>query len=106
MTRIHNPPHPGETLREDVLPALAVTVTEAATQLGVTRAALSRVPNGRAAASLFCKAARLYCFVTVKVPLRPICLSRVWYLHPRGIVRHYQYSRLSNIHLLLVVGSE
>ncbi len=51
MTRIHNPPHPGETLREDVLPALGLTVTEAASQLGVTRAALSRVLNGRAAIS-------------------------------------------------------
>ena len=51
MTRIHNPPHPGETLRDDVLPALGLTVTEAATQLGVTRAALSRVINGRAAIS-------------------------------------------------------
>lgn len=51
MTRIHNPPHPGETLREDVLPALGLTVTEAAAQLGVTRAALSRVLNGRAAIS-------------------------------------------------------
>ena len=51
MTRIHNPPHPGETLREDVLPALGLTVTEAARQLGVTRAALSRVLNGRAGIS-------------------------------------------------------
>ena len=51
MTRIHNPPHPGETLREDVLPALGLTVTDAAGQLGVTRAALSRVLNGRAAIS-------------------------------------------------------
>ena len=51
MTRIYNPPHPGETLREDVLPALGVTVTDAAAQLGVTRAALSRVLNGRAAIS-------------------------------------------------------
>ncbi len=51
MTRIHNPPHPGETLRDDVLPALGLTVTEAANQLGVTRAALSRVLNGRAAIS-------------------------------------------------------
>lgn len=46
-----NLPHPGETLREDVLPALGLTVTEAAAQLGVTRAALSRVLNGRAAIS-------------------------------------------------------
>jgi addiction module HigA family antidote len=51
MTRIYNPPHPGETLREDVLPALGLTITEAATQLNVTRAALSRVLNGRAAIS-------------------------------------------------------
>ncbi|CRI68055.1 putative plasmid maintenance system antidote protein, XRE family [Thiocapsa sp. KS1] len=45
------PPHPGETLRDDVLPALGLTVTEVARQLGVTRAALSRVLNGRAAIS-------------------------------------------------------
>lgn len=51
MTMMHNPPHPGETLREDVLPALGLTVTAAAAQLGVTRAALSRVLNGRAAIS-------------------------------------------------------
>ena len=51
MSRMFNPPHPGETLREDVLPALGLTVTAAAEQLGVTRAALSRVLNGHAAIS-------------------------------------------------------
>jgi len=51
MTRIYNPPHPGETLREDVLPALGLSVTQAAAQLKVTRATLSRVLNGRAAIS-------------------------------------------------------
>lgn len=51
MTRIFNPPHPGETLREDVLPELGLTVTEAAGQLGVTRTALSRVLHGHAAIS-------------------------------------------------------
>ena len=51
MSRMFNPPHPGETLKEDVLPALALNVTEAAAQLGVTRATLSRVLNGRAAIS-------------------------------------------------------
>ncbi len=51
MSEMHNPPHPGETLREDVLPALGLTVTEASRQLGVTRSALSRVLNGRAAIS-------------------------------------------------------
>jgi addiction module HigA family antidote len=39
------------TLRDDVLPALGLSVTEAAAQLGVTRPALSRVLNGRAAIS-------------------------------------------------------
>ena len=51
MTRMYNPPHPGETLREDVLPALGLSVTAAAEQLGVTRAALSRVLNARTAIS-------------------------------------------------------
>ena len=51
MTEMFNPPHPGETLKEDVLPALGLTVTQAAEQLGVARVTLSRVVNGRAAVS-------------------------------------------------------
>ena len=51
MARMFNPPHPGLTLRDDVLPALGLTVTDAAVQLGVSRVALSRVLNGRAAIS-------------------------------------------------------
>ena len=51
MTRMHNPPHPGLTLRDDVLPALGLKVTEAAAQLDVSRVALSRVLNGHAAIS-------------------------------------------------------
>ncbi|HBT32499.1 MAG TPA: addiction module antidote protein, HigA family [Pusillimonas sp.] len=50
--RMHNPPHPGETLREDVLPALGISVAEAARQLGVSRVALSRVLHGHAAISV------------------------------------------------------
>ena len=45
------PAHPGLILRDDVLPALAVSVTEAAERLGVARPTLSRVLNGRAAIS-------------------------------------------------------
>lgn len=45
MTRMHNPAHPGEVLRE-FLPA-DMSVTEAAQRLGVSRGALSRVLNGR-----------------------------------------------------------
>ena len=45
------PIHPGEILREDVLPSLAMSVTEAARILGVTRQALHRVLAGTAAIS-------------------------------------------------------
>ena len=51
MTTMFTPPHPGLTLREDVLPALGLTVTQAAEQLGVARVTLSRVLNGHAAIS-------------------------------------------------------
>ena len=51
MSKLHNPPHPGETLKEDILPALGLSVTDAAEQLGVARPSLSRVLNGRAAIS-------------------------------------------------------
>jgi len=51
MTKMFNPPHPGLTLKEDILPALSLTVTEASAQLGVTRAAFSRVINGKAGIS-------------------------------------------------------
>lgn len=51
MTRMFNPPHPGLTLRDDVLPALGLGVTQAAEQLGVSRVTLSRVLNGRAGIS-------------------------------------------------------
>lgn len=47
MGRMFNPPDPGQTLREDIPPALGLSVTEAARQLGVTRTALSRVVNGQ-----------------------------------------------------------
>jgi len=43
---MHNPPHPASILREDALPELKLTVTEAARQLGV-----SRVLNERAGIS-------------------------------------------------------
>ena len=46
-----NPPHPGLTLRDDVLPALGLTVIQAAEQLDVARVTLSRVLKGRAAIS-------------------------------------------------------
>ncbi|CAD5109554.1 helix-turn-helix transcriptional regulator [Zestomonas carbonaria] len=40
---MHNPPHPGETLLEDVLPALDISIAELARRLGFARETLSRV---------------------------------------------------------------
>ncbi len=45
------PTHPGEILREEVLPALKMSVARAATHLGVTRQALHRVLAGTASMS-------------------------------------------------------
>ena len=49
--RMHNPPHPAEVIREDILPELGLSVTEAARQLGVSRVTLSRLLNGKAGIS-------------------------------------------------------
>jgi addiction module HigA family antidote len=46
--KMHAPTHPGFIIRDDVLPELQLSVTEAARQLTVSRVALSRVINGRA----------------------------------------------------------
>lgn len=51
MSSMFNPPHPGLTLREDILPALGLQVGAAAEQLGVDRTTLSKVIHGRAAIS-------------------------------------------------------
>ena len=51
MSSMFNPPHPGLTLRDDILPALDLQVGEAAAQLGVDRTTLSKVLNGRAGIS-------------------------------------------------------
>jgi len=48
---MHNPPHPGEVLREDVIAPLGLSVTDAADRLAMSRVALSRVLNGKAGIS-------------------------------------------------------
>jgi addiction module HigA family antidote len=48
---MHNPPHPGEVLQGTVLGEGRISVSEFARKLGVSRVALSRVVNGRAAVS-------------------------------------------------------
>jgi antitoxin HigA-1 len=48
---MHNPPHPGEILRQLCIEPLGLSVTEAAKGLGVSRKTLSAILNGRAGVS-------------------------------------------------------
>ena len=48
---MHNPPHPGEVLKELCIEPLGLTVTESAAALGVSRKTLSSLLNGRAGIS-------------------------------------------------------
>lgn len=41
------PPHPGEVLKQDIMPELGMTVAQLAAHLGVTRATLSDLINER-----------------------------------------------------------
>jgi addiction module HigA family antidote len=48
---MHNPPHPGEVIRELRLVPLGLSVTRAAKALGVSRKSLSELLNGRSGVS-------------------------------------------------------
>lgn len=43
-----NPPHPGEILKEDVMPEIGMTIGSFAVHLGISRPHLSKILNGRA----------------------------------------------------------
>ena len=49
--KMHNPPHPGDILKELCLQPLGITVTEAAKALRISRKTLSAILNGRAGIS-------------------------------------------------------
>lgn len=49
--RMHNPPHPGEILRELCIEPLGLSVTDAASALGVARKTLSAILNGHSGIS-------------------------------------------------------
>jgi addiction module HigA family antidote len=51
MTRMHNPPHPGEVLKDGVFTGTDISIVSFAARIGVTRVALSRVLNAKAAIS-------------------------------------------------------
>ena len=48
---MHNPPHPGEIIKELCIEPLGLTITEAAKALGVSRKTLSSIVNGKAGIS-------------------------------------------------------
>ncbi|PTQ66917.1 HigA family addiction module antitoxin [Pseudomonas sp. GV071] len=64
-----NPPHPGETLLEDVLPALNISITEFAKHLGFARETLSRILHGHAPISPD---------LAVRLELAGISTARMW----------------------------
>lgn len=49
--RVKNPPHPGGFVKTEIIEPLGLTVTAAATLLGITRTTLSTFLNGRSALS-------------------------------------------------------
>ena len=49
--KMHNPPHPGEVLRELCFEPLGISVTDAAKAIGVSRKTLSSILNGRSGIS-------------------------------------------------------
>ena len=49
--RMHNPPHPGEVLRDGVFTDSGISVTDFAERLGISRVTLSRLLNGKAGVS-------------------------------------------------------
>ena len=49
--KLHNPPPPGEILRELCIEPLGLSITEAAEALGITRKTLSAILNGRSGIS-------------------------------------------------------
>ena len=51
-SRMHNPPHPGEVLRELYLKPTGLSIAEAARTIGVSRTALSQLVNGHSRVSL------------------------------------------------------
>lgn len=48
---LHDPPHPGEALREDILPTIKMSISALAHHLGYSRGQLSTVINGHAGIS-------------------------------------------------------
>lgn len=64
-----DPVHPGEILREDVLPSVGLTVSETADRLGISRVTLSRVINEHA---------RVTANIAVRLEAAGVSTARMW----------------------------
>jgi len=83
---MHNPPHPGEVIREYLG---EVTVSAAAEHLGVGRVTLSRVLNGKAAVSpeMAVRLAAAFGTSSPEVWLRLQAKCDLWQIQQRNNIR-------------------
>lgn len=79
---MHNPPHPGELIREICLEPLNLNVTEAAKGMGVTRKTLSSILNGHSGVT----------------PLMAIRLAKAFGGSPESWLSHQLYYDLWQAH--------
>jgi addiction module HigA family antidote len=93
---MHNPPHPGEVMREYLG---EMTVSAAAEHLGVGRVTLSRVLNGKAAVSpeMAVRLAAAFGTSSPEVWLRMQAQYDLWQIRKRNKIRvellpHLQHS--------------
>ena len=94
--RMHNPPHPGEVIREYLG---EMTVSAAVEHLGVSRVAFSRVLNGKAAVSpeMAVRLAAAFGTSSPEVWLRMQAKYDLWQIGKSGKIRvhplpHLQHS--------------
>ncbi len=82
---MHNPPHPGEILKEEIIHFESITVTAAAKTLGITRKHLSAICNGRSSITPYVaiKLEREFNLPTAEVWLQMQAAHDLWALrHP------------------------
>ncbi len=84
--RMHNPPHPGEVIKEFLG---EMSVSAAANHLGVSRVTLSRVLNGKAAisAEMAVRLASAFGTSSAEVWLGMQAQYDLWQLQKRGRIK-------------------
>lgn len=95
-----NPPHPASILREDILPELGISVTEAAKQLGVSRVQLSRVIHEHSGISpeLALRLEQWLGTTTAETWLKMQLAFDLWKVQQKGIPKVQPIQRMSVVH--------